>query len=876
MNPLAQLYTLADPVFFEDPARWRPDGTAFPLATEAPPEGWSRGGSDGWVSLRPESVRLPPQGWKIHISATPDNADEAVRVAAEHCFRNDITFKFLGGRNLVRAFSLKYAPRAASGKVVTIYPVDEHQLRTCLDELDAALSGNAGPYILSDLRFGNGPLYVRYGGFAKRFCVTEEGERVLAIERPDGTLVPDERKPVFTIPDWVPVPDVLRPSLERRSATGATLDYRVVEALHFSNGGGVYVAERGTDDSATDVGDTDDSATDDRELVLKEARPHAGLSDADTDAVGRMDHEVWALRRLAGIDGVPAVHEVTTVWEHRFVAMDRVPGVTLQQWLARHYPLIGAASGAVERAAYVRRAERIHANVTRLIERIHERGVVFADLHPANVIVDENDEVGLVDFEAAFEAGAGRTQRMGHAGFTTATALDEDIDRNALAILRLWFYLPLTSVLAIAPAKLDALVTVACELFDLPADFAASVTGAATAKAAPAPEVAALPRDTPAPAERRWRDSVAAAMVASAEPDRTDRLFPGDTEQFVTGGSCFAYGAAGVLWSLHVTGYEVDDRYRQWLLARADEPVAAPGFLDGAHGIAYVLDELGHRDAAAALIDRAAASVEQMRDVSYLSGLAGVGLNLLHLHGKYGSAASGRSGDRLSDALRIALRLEEAVADGRAHGVDKPPGRLGRAADAGTHGGLIRGWSGPALFFLRLFEATGDKGWLDTAIAAVRRDLRLCVADEDGTWQVDGGFRRLPYLDVGSAGIALVVDDILRRVDDGELEAALGPLAAGCHSDFVMDANLFHGRAGLMGVNARLDRGRTGTIDSRQTESHLERLSWHALAYRGHVSFPGDGCSRLSMDFATGNAGVLVAAASVADENVPLLPFLSV
>ncbi|MCR3719515.1 MULTISPECIES: class III lanthionine synthetase LanKC [Prauserella salsuginis group] len=862
MNPLAQLYTLADPVFFEDPARWRPDGAAFPLAMQAPPEGWKRGGSDGWVSLRPESVRLPPQGWKIHISATPANAEEAVRVAADYCFRNGITFKFLGGSNLVRAFGLKYAPRAASGKVVTLYPVDDHQLTTCLEDLDAELAGNTGPYILSDLRFCSGPLYVRYGGFAKRFCVTDEGERVLAIERPDGTLVPDERKPVFTVPDWVSVPDVLRPSLERRNATGATLDYRVVEALHFSNGGGVYVARRNTDDT---------------EIVLKEARPHAGLSDADTDAVGRMDHEIWALRRLAGIDGIPAVHEVTTVWEHQFVAMDRVPGMTLQQWLARHYPLIGAAGGEAERAAYVQRAERIHANVKRLIERIHERGVVFADLHPANIIVDENDEVGLVDFEAAFEAGAGRTQHMGHAGFTSATALDEDIDRNALAILRLWFYLPLTSVLAIAPDKLDALVEVAAELFDLPADFATSITAAAKrAPASPASPVSALPRGTPEPADRRWRDSVAAAITVSAEPDRTDRLFPGDTEQFVTGGAGFAHGAAGVLWSLQVTGYDVDEEHRRWLLERADEPVAAPGFLDGAHGIAYVLDEFGHRDAAAALIDRSAEAVDQMRDVSYMSGLAGVGLHLLHLHGKYGSTGSGRSGDRLSDALRIALRLEEAVADGRAHGVDRPPGRLGRAADSGTHGGLIRGWSGPALFFLRLFEATGDKGWLDTAIAAVHRDLRLCVADEAGSWQVDGGFRRLPYLDVGSAGIAVVVDEILRHVDDDELEAAVAPLVSSCHSDFVMDANLFHGRAGLMGVNARLDRGRPGTIDSRQTESHLERLSWHALAYRGHVSFPGDGCSRLSMDFATGNAGVLVAAASVVDESVPLLPFLSV
>ena len=33
--------------------------------------------------------------------------------------------------------------------------------------------GRAGAYILSDLRWGSGPLYVRYGGFAKRSRITD-------------------------------------------------------------------------------------------------------------------------------------------------------------------------------------------------------------------------------------------------------------------------------------------------------------------------------------------------------------------------------------------------------------------------------------------------------------------------------------------------------------------------------------------------------------------------------------------------------------------------------------------------------------------------------------------------------------------------------
>lgn len=59
-----------------------------------------------------------------------------------------------------------------------------------LSELDHLLSGQPGPYILSDLRYDDGPLYVRYGGFAERYCEDESGELVSAIEDASGRLVP--------------------------------------------------------------------------------------------------------------------------------------------------------------------------------------------------------------------------------------------------------------------------------------------------------------------------------------------------------------------------------------------------------------------------------------------------------------------------------------------------------------------------------------------------------------------------------------------------------------------------------------------------------------------------------------------------------------
>ena len=299
------------------------------------------------------------------------------------------------------------------------------------------------------------------------------------------------------------------------------------------------------------------------------------------------------------------------------------------------------------------------------------------------------------------------------------------------------------------------------------------------------------------------------------------------------------------------------------------KPVARPGFFAGAHGVAHVLDLFGHRAEAAELIERSSGLAGELTDVSLFGGLAGIGLNLLHLAGKRAEY------DYLTAALRLGERLEVAIGDGEPHGIDKPPGALGRARDSGTHAGLLRGWSGPALFLLRLYESTGDKYWLDVAVRAAHRDLDLCLPAAGESLQVDGGFRTLPYLEVGSAGIALVADELAGHVADERVLDSVAPLSRACQSIFVADANLFHGRAGLLAVLARLSRGTSAIIAEEQVRTHLENLGWHSLAFHGHVSFPGDGCSRLSMDFATGNAGVLAAVASVHDPAVPFLPFLS-
>jgi hypothetical protein len=54
----------------------------------------------------------------------------------------------------------------------------------------------------------------------------------------------------------------------------------------------------------------------------------------------------------------------------------------------------------------------------------------------------------------------------------------------------------------------------------------------------------------------------------------------------------------------------------------------------------------------------------------------------------------------------------------------------------------------------------------------------------------------------------------------------------------------------------------------------VRRLNWHAVSYRGHMTFPGDQLLRLSMDLGSGTAGVLLALGAALHDQPVHLPFL--
>ncbi|WP_432958679.1 class III lanthionine synthetase LanKC [Micromonospora haikouensis] len=830
---------------------------AFAAAERDVPAGWRRESLDDWLVHAPDGGSLPQQGWKIHVSATLDNAERVLDAVWDYCVPRGMSFKFLRGPRTLLLRNSKYASRSASGKFVTIYPQDTAELELACKELDALLAGEAGPYILSDLRYGAGPVHVRYGGFARRYCLSPDGQVVPAIADASGTLVPDRRDPVFHLPEWVNLPDFLAPHLAARNATSTTeVPYKIEKVIHFSNGGGLYVGR----DLRTDA-----------QVVLKEARPHAGLDADGVDAVARLAREAAALRRLADLPQVPAVHDEFAIGDHRFLALEFVEGRSLNKVVVEKYPLIDADATDADRAEYARWARDVLAQVEAIVAAIHERGLVYGDLHLFNIMVRPDDRVALVDFEVAAPIEGHRRPGLRNQGFAapndrTGTA----VDRYALACLRLALFLPLTQLVRLAPDKAAHLADVVAESFPVPrewlAEAVAEITGAGRREDAGSDGDTVTRRaqaggDDAFDATGDWpgtRRRITTAILASATPHRDDRLFPGDIEQFRSGGLNLAHGAAGVLHALAVSGAGRFPEHEQWLVRRATAPTSGTriGFYDGLHGVAYALEHLGRRADALDVLDICLRESWAELDLSLANGLSGIALNLAELAGRTGETALRDAADEITAAV-----------------VDRLADDPGPDISGGRHpyAGLLRGRTGAALLLVRMHELTGDPALLEHAATALRQDLRRCVVRPNGALEVNEGWRTMPYLGQGGVGIGLVLDQYLRhRADERFAEASAGARRA-ARSPFYAQSGLFAGRAGIIAYLATL-----GDADSRrELDAQLRRLGWHALPYGGGTAFPGEQLLRLSMDLGTGAAGVLLALACARHDEPATLPFLA-
>ncbi|QMU78066.1 protein kinase/lanthionine synthetase C family protein [Streptacidiphilus sp. PB12-B1b] len=824
------------------------------------PQGWLETESAIWTMWYHQGVlRGVEDGWKVHVSARPGRQAAVLDLVADVCFAQDVAFKHLSSHLFYFWTHHKHASRAQGGKFIAAYPTGVDAARTLMESLRETLADEEGPYILSDRRYRDSrTVHYRYGGFTPRSRLTADGTRTLLVRDGDGREVEDRRGVAFHLPAGVadpfttvakaaptpaaaPAPKAADPAPKAAAPAPITVHGFVFEqAVQYSNAGGAYLAH----EAATG-----------RPVFIKEARAHTGLSAGDVTAIEQLRREWEILRALhAAAPGLaPEPVGYFHQWEHAFMVTERIGGAPLNRWMVLNQPMLGVDRRPEEFTEYHARCRRILSQVEQALERLHALGYLFVDVSPGNVLVTDDDQVRLIDFEGVHRLGTDFAF-IGTPGYTPPTALVGDdlaiYDDYGLSALALLLLGPFHQVVIRNPDALAHLrhdlherAPVPEPLWQLATRYHRPGTPGRDPQGAPLPG----PEQVAAEPERHLadlRDAIADGLLAMAEPEHPARVFPTIAEGYQSNTLCVAYGTAGVAHALHRAGRELPDgvldRLRREAVDSADD--LGPGLYVGASGIARVLADQGHPEEARSLLAAADRHPLTKESATLFGGSAG--LALAHL-GLYRHTGDQQHVDR-------ALELAAALPSSR----ELTP-LLG--PDDAT--GLLHGRCGIALMLQQLSLVTGDSAHLARGVELLHAELDRAVDPgaaglEFPVSAVDQ--RSLPYLFCGSAGMAHTVTRYLRVVDDARLAEALPRLLASLRITYTVMPGLYQGLSGL-GLALAEHADLTGEQASRRDATRVARaLFKYAVNHPTGVRLLGDQLMRYSTDLWSGSAGLLL------------------
>lgn len=845
------MFTLMDETFYEPvETRYRPlPGYETAVADLIAELGvaWAIERDGFWFFVHPVSYfDIPAQGWKVHVSATIENAVSILKRAARIAIERGVPFKFALDKNVLATMSSKRWARGGSGKFITMYPADLSSFKDLLEALYTELHAEEGPYILSDKRYKDcRVLYYRYGGLLRTTQTDIKGEKVLVLTTPNGETVPDVRTPYFSLPPWVD--DPFPTEKTERKQIVLNEKYRIKKAISFSNSGGVYLA---------------DDVTTDKEVIVKEARAHTAMDDRGNDAVKLLRKEHDLLESLRGTNIAPEPLDAFEAWENFFIAEEYLDGVDIREIMLTQSPLMQVRPTREESKDYYQLCSRTLKAFAQAVDLLHQNGIVFGDLNAKNIRIEPSTHtVRLIDFEGAFKPDSDQPTYLFTPGFKSVASIRKNTqgfedDLFALASNMLYMMFPIAALSTLRGDLFDTVLkTILDDIGWSNTEVFNIVSGLTKNEMTPARACELL--DKPAPIDSPNYDGeidTAACdeisqqlghfILANVRPDRDDALFPADPFVHRTNPLGLGFGATGVLYTLKRCGFEIPKNASDWLERRLDKVDARglpPGLLTGAAGIAWSLWELDHHDRALELMRLANESPLLKNHHSYLYGMAGVGMANLFFHVRTNNPEYLAAATDLGNALLRSAKENER-------------GRYWEQ-DGLLQLGYGYGQSGCALFLLRLFQLTGDERFLFEGQRALEFDLSYGEEREPGVIsfpRAPGDPTVVPYLEEGSAGIAKVA---LRY---GIADEQLDKILADSHRKYAGFTGLLYGLGSFIDVltDAFLFSGDLKYL-SMVKRPILGIRDLYLIKTTNGWATPGDNLFRISCDYATGVAGVM-------------------
>ena len=817
--------------------------------------------SDDWIytidadwiyMLNKNEQNSPDQGWKIHITAVPMEAQEELYAVSKYLINNNISFKFIPTIDKLIDRNSKNANRASSGKFITVYPHDTKIFIKLLDDLhELTKFYNNGPYILNDKQWKNGNVFFRYGGF-KEMTMIKDGKKVDAIKDPSGKLIPDKRVPYYYLPEFVKEPMKIQ---ENNKAVPISeykelKKYKIVNAISFSDAGGVYKA-----------------SINNRTCILKEGRPEAGLDSKETDGFYRVLHEYRVLDSLKDNPFVVNVNNYFTAWKHNYLEENFIKGMNLDDFIAIKFPFNIAKTSKKELQKYITNIKFIISELLKAIKSIHAEGVAIGDLQPSNVIFSEKEQkITLIDFEAAQNPNTKYEPGIMTLGFVSNNAdTYGEADWYAVGKIALYLLMPIETANSSLSPKIEEIyyerikTIFGDEIVEFLENIKLEISKYTNVDGSPLfiKEFLKIPNEKLSKKTAQAFVNHLRQGIVNNLDFQSKGLIKGDIKQYRDNVSRYAisYGAFGGIMTLIRSGGipdEIVNDFDNWLsencaiISSMDfSKENSYGLFDGLAGICSVLYDLGETEKATSLLKKI--SLSNVQGVSIYSGVSGIGMVFL----------AGYLLTQDNQLLKKCYEAADIVEKDFLNRTSKPVKNV--------NAGLLNGLAGEALFLYKVGQKTGQTKYKSIGIEIIDYVIKYQLKyDQEGSLYIIDTSRKvkraIPYLNDGAAGVAVVMISIYQDKKsflNNKRKKILQDLISTTFCISTVEAGLLEGYAGFLVLGTLVNN----YFSSSDLMNYiLDGLNMYLFSNgTSEVYVPGATGLKCSMDVSTGASGIILA-----------------
>ena len=333
-----------------------------------------------WIHVYNTSSSLPVQGWKIHISATYISAIEILREVIKVVLEEKLDFKVADSLKTLKVMNDAHYPRGYSGKFITIYPITTEQFVRVIEKLHLCTFGFQGPTILSDKQYKDGIVFYRYGAFIGIKADANDNRYFIYDE--NDNLIEDQRNAWFSPPSWVSDPlEGIYANDAKQSDIAPKQKINLLYSIRHANKGGVYVAEK-------------ENGT---KIVLKEARKYVSTDNLGFDVSDYLKNEYNILMLLKKEKYVPQVFEFLQTPYSSFIIEEFINGQILSSY-------VNSIHKSFDSKNDIHNLLLISKKLIEIVIDIHNHGIVVRDLSKNNIIITDDYNIKLIDFDISYNS----------------------------------------------------------------------------------------------------------------------------------------------------------------------------------------------------------------------------------------------------------------------------------------------------------------------------------------------------------------------------------------------------------------------------------------------------------------------------------------